>query len=399
MSENNLNRIYEEFGENICLFPFMAGFYSINQWNYYSISPCSMIKHEGWDIQDNSIKSTLNNDQWIDIRKNFIYGSCHTTGFCETCSLAEKNGGDSPRKLNNQYFSEHIASNIIDHIKSVIDNDYKVDKLLSMDFMPSNYCNYECIMCFGAASSSRSTFEIKVLGYDKIIKEDKIEVRDFHKLLETLEILNFTGGETLLQTQVHEVIDYLVEYDLAKNISVSLLTNASKYPEPLLAKFEQFKNVFYMVSIDGINDVIEYQRRGAKWSTVEETALKLFNEFGCVVNYVLTAINVFSFLDFVSWIEKHKINKVFISLVYDRTKHLSVSVIPLELKEQLLIKLKNNSFTGIYAGLVNQVIDILERATYDPALLDQFVKSIVLEDSVSKKKLVEVVPEWKPYFE
>lgn len=399
MSENNLNRIYEEFGANICLFPFMAGFYSINQWNYYSISPCSMVKFKGWDIQDNSIKTTLNNSQWIDLRKNFINGSCHTTEFCETCSLAEKNGGDSPRKLNNQYFSEHIASNIIDHVKSVISNDYKVDKLLSMDFMPSNYCNYECIMCFGAASSSRSTFEIKVLGYDKIIKEDKIEVRDFHKLLETLEILNFTGGETLLQTQVHEVIDYLVEHDLAKNISVSLLTNASKYPESLLAKFEQFKNVFYMVSIDGIDDVIEYQRRGAKWSTVEETALKLFNEFGCVVNYVLTAVNVFSFLDFVSWIEKHKINKVFISLVYDRTKHLSVSVIPLELKEQLLIKLKNNNFTGIYAGLVNQVIDILERATYDPALLDQFVKSIVLEDSVSKKKLVEVVPEWKPYFE
>jgi len=398
MSENNLDRIYEEFGANICLFPFMAGFYSINQLNNHGISPCSMVKFNGWGIQDNSIKSTLNNNQWIDLRKNFVIGSCHTSEFCETCSLAEKNGGDSPRKLNNQYFSEHIISNIIDHIKSVISNDYKVDKLLSMDFMPSNYCNYECIMCFGAASSSRSTFEIKVLGYDKIIKENKVKIDDFYQLLETVEILNFTGGETLLQTQVHEVIDYLVEHDLAKNISVSLLTNASKYPESLLEKFKQFKNVFYMVSIDGIGEVIEYQRRGAKWSTVEETALKLFNEFGCVFNYVLTSVNIFSFLDFVSWIEKHKFDKVFISLVYDRTKHLSVNGIPPELKDPLLIKLKNNNFTGLYRELVDRVIGILERAIYDPTLLDQFIKSIRLEDSVSKKKLIEVVPEWRPYF-
>jgi hypothetical protein len=143
-----------------------------------------------------------------------------------------------------------------------------------------------------------------------------------------------------------------------------------------------------MVSIDGIGEVIEYQRRGAKWSTVEETALKLFNEFGCVFNYVLTSVNIFSFLDFVSWIEKHKFDKVFISLVYDRTKHLSVNVIPPELKDHLLIKLKNNNFTGLYRELVDRVIGILERAIYDPTLLDQFIKSIRLEDSVSKKKLI-----------
>ena len=89
---------------------------------------------------------------------------------------------------------------------------------------------------------------------------------------------------------------------------------------------------------------------------------------------------------------------MFISLVYDRTKHLSVNVIPPELKDPLLIKLKNNNFTGLYRDLVDQVIDILERATYDPTLLDQFIKSIRLEDSVSKKKLIEVVPEWRPYF-
>jgi MoaA/NifB/PqqE/SkfB family radical SAM enzyme len=398
---SNLDKIYAEFGKDICLFPFVAGFYSLASKNPV-VMPCSIIKTEKWDIDGNSLIESMNSKQWQDLRHNFIQGSCHTSKFCETCSVAEKNGGDSPRQLNNYYFAEHISTDLVPQINLIIGNDYKIDRILSLDFCPSNYCNYECIMCFPSASSKRGTFEIKFFGADIDRKFNNTVTDDFYNILEHVEILNFTGGETLMQKQVHELIDYLIEHNLAKNMIISLLTNVSKYPESLQEKFKQFKDVFYTLSIDGIGDVIEYQRRGAVWQDVEANSIRLQKELGCVVNYVLTAVNVFSFDQFVNWVHKHNMDRVIISLVYERNKNLSVSIIPPELKTPLIEKLqlaRNNYTNERYVKLFDQVIDILVTANYNETLLPKFVGQIQIEDQVSKKKLVEVVPEWKPYFE
>jgi hypothetical protein len=74
-------------------------------------------------------------------------------------------------------------------------------------------------------------------------------------------------------------------------------------------------------------------------------------------------------------------------------------VIPPELKDPLLTKLRTAVYTNeYYNGLVEQVINILESTPYEPQLLDKFVQSIIIEDKVSKRSLTEVVPEWGPYF-
>lgn len=396
--KNNLENIYQTFGENICLFPYMAGFYSLVEPSF--VMPCSVVKVQGWELQGQTILSSMNSPQWIELRKNFIQGSCHTTEFCGTCSVAEKNGGDSARKLNNQYFAEHISTNIIEYVSEIANNDFKITKVLNIDFCPSNYCNYECVMCFSGSSTKRATFELKMFGTKPLKYKDNIS-DDFYQLLETVEILNFTGGETLLQNQVHEVIDYLIEKNLAKNIIISLLTNVSKYPKLLEEKFKKFKDVFYTLSIDGVGEVIEYQRRGSKWPDVESNSLHLWKNYGCVVNYVVTAINVFSFDKFLSWAYTNKIDKIIISLVFDRNRNLSMAVIPLELRDVLIKKLqqeKSNYVDLRYVDLLDQIINIFDKMPYDSSLLPAFKKQIQIEDSVSKKSLVEVVPEWEPYF-
>ena len=117
---------------------------------------------------------------------------------------------------------------------------------------------------------------------------------DFFDLLKDVKILGFTGGETVLQPEVLKLIDYLIERDWAKNMIITMLTNASAFPDELIAKFERFKKVLYTVSVDGLGDVIEYQRRGAKWADVAANAIKI-NECPVthnIVNHVVTAINV-----------------------------------------------------------------------------------------------------------
>lgn len=398
--KNNIEEIYKEFGQNICFFPFMSVFYS--QMLPESIRPCSIIGQFGGEsVIDNDLIKSFNHPQWQQLRKHFLTESCHTIEACKTCSLAEISNNDSPRKLNNIYFVEHLKTDIISHVKNIKDNNYQADKIITLDYAPSNYCNFECVMCSGGVSSTRNTFEIKFQGKKHQQRVKFSHGTDFYQLLDNVEILNLCGGEPLLQTEVHKLIDYLIEHDLAKNMTISLLTNASKYPEKLIDKFQQFKNVFYTISIDGVDNVIEYQRRGCKWSETEQVALRLINNFGCIVNYVVTAINVFSFIDTVDWFAKNNIDKVVLSLVFDANKNISVKVIPPAIKGPLLEKLKLN--TNRYSNnklndLIVQMISILENNDFVPDLLPAFKEQISIEDLVSKHKLIEVVPEWAPYF-
>jgi len=395
---NDLENIYKELGEQICLFPYMAAFYG--QTLPESVSPCSLSTFNSPVINNDLIQS-LNQPGWVDMRKHFAVKSCHENKHCTTCSQAELAGGDSPRQLNNRYFAEHIKTDIVSFVDQVKANNYRIEKILSLDYAPSNYCNFECVMCKGSVSSTRNTFEIKIYGKsNQLIKfsGDK----SFYNLLDTVEILNLCGGETLLQKEVHAVIDYLVEKDLAKNITISFLTNASKYPDKLIEKFKKFKNVFYTISIDGIDKVIEYQRRGCKWNETSQIAAQLSKEFGSVINYVVTAINVFSFIETVDWFYQHNMDRVILSLVFESNKNISVKVIPPELRQQLLDKLRANQQRypkERFNDLISQMITILESNEFQQELLAEFRKAIAVEDTASKRKLVDVVPEWRPYFD
>jgi len=404
---NKLEEIYKELGKDICLFPYFGGFYQTN--NVYgpnpsinSVKPCSVIQDDSsqWKIIDSkSIIESRNTSAWKELRKNFSKGSCHDCEDCKVCSIAEKNGGHSARQLNNQYFAEHLNVDIINEVKNIINNDFNSDKILSLDYFPSNYCTYECVMCTGASSTARLTFENKISMYKDRVHVNEVDY-DFDQVLEHVEIINFTGGETILQKEVHRLIDRLIEKNLSKKITISLLTNASKYPTDLLDKFTQFKDVFYTASVDGVGDVIEYQRRNAKWETVNENVVKYYKNYGSTINYVLTCINVFSFLDFIDWLNLNNIKKrVFVSMVFYHDD-LSLRTIPLDLKQQIKNKLteRKHLYAEEYQELIDRVLQILDSQEHDPTLIDKFKQRIQKEDTVSKKSLVDVVPEWKEYF-
>lgn len=407
---NSLQSIYDEFGEDICLYPFFGAFYqtnnkvgSENSLQYNSVRPCSVIlesNQDVWNISSNQIIDSRNNDYWQEVRKNFIERSCHAVSGCSACSYNEKNGATSARKMNNHFFTEFLSCNIIEEVKSIIKNDFKSDKILALDYFPSNYCNYECIMCDGGASSTRFTFEVKVQGIKQVMKINDVD-SDFYKILDTVEIINFTGGETILQNQVKSIIDYLIHTGRAKNIIITLISNCSGLPDKLEDKLRQFKDVFFTISIDGTGDVIEYQRRRSNWETVAKNSIQIYRTFGSVVNYVLTAINVFRFGDFVRWAHLNNMDRITISPVF-RHEYYSLAVIPDEIKIELLQKLRADKTEyqndHKWASLFDQVISVLEKSIHNSNLIPEFIKHIRQEDTVSKKKLVEVIPEWQPYF-
>ena len=427
MVSNNLDNIYKELGNDICLLPFLGAFYQTHnvaavedgaQPN--SVRPCCLITKDmlkKWAITDQSLYSSRNSPNWLSMREKFAQGQFKSIDDCSICAHNESVNGTSVRQQSNQALTQQLSIDIVGTVKQIIANDYYTQDVYVLDYYPSNYCNLECVMCSSASSSRRQVFEVKFLNQRTRITSNEADP-DFLVALHKVQVINFAGGETMMQPQFHAVLDYLIEQGLSRNITIGFLTNATSNTGKVNSKFQHFRNVVCSLSIDGIGPVIEYQRRGCKWSEVEANALELMNnkDIGAVINYVLTNINVFSFMDFVDWCytnnygpeyKEQQRNFVTITPVF-RADHLSVTALPPELKHTALSRLHaglmryrviNTVMSKYYSRIILQAIDIVTAATHDESHLMQFVQLIQKENLVSARPLQEVVPEWALYLQ
>jgi MoaA/NifB/PqqE/SkfB family radical SAM enzyme len=412
-----VDKIYETFGEHFCVCPFLGGFYQTNNQvdsgntKPNSVRPCSLIRCDdpsAWDITNNSLLDSRNTPRWKQLRQRFLDGEYWDIDECKTCTYTEKSGGTVPRQTANEFYTEFLNIDVIGEINNIINNDMMSNDLYTMYYYPSNYCNYACIMCSGGASSKRHTFEIKHLGAKHSIVVNDTDP-DFHDALQKVQVLDVTGGETILQKQVLDLIDYLIDHDLAKNIHIAMLTNGSSYPTDVLEKLQKFKKVLYTISIDGLGSVIEYQRRGCNWETVEENCIRIINESNsdCNINYVATAVNLPSAMDFIDWCYEHQF-KIFTITPVVRCDHLGASAMPPELRELALqrlyagrerykdVHLQGNFMENFSRG-IEQLISTIENNPYREEHYQEFLAHIEKEDAASKRPLVECVPEWANY--
>jgi hypothetical protein len=398
----------------MCLAPFLNSFYSTtgvgksDEPAKNHVRPCSLIAGGSqWDIKESSIAKTRNNESWKEVRQSFLNGKLHD--LCTTCINAEAAGSSSPRQLNNEYLFEHLEIDILDEIGKIIDSDLMVENVYALDYMPSNLCNYACVMCSAGASSQRYAFEVKN-GSKLKIMVNPVDI-DFFDLISGVKILGFTGGETIMQPEVHRLLDRVIEQDLAKDIIITILTNASDFPDTLVEKFSKFKKVLYTVSIDGVGPVIEYQRRGANWETVQANAIKISQNkiVHEIVNHVTSAMNILNAMDFVDWCHLHDIKHIAVSKVFQH--HLGVHALPPELKNIALDRLTEGRKRYLHyendpydpgkknwLRTIDQLISTLNNAEFDPKALQRFILHIQKENAVSARLLHEVVPEWAPWF-
>jgi sulfatase maturation enzyme AslB (radical SAM superfamily) len=413
MSKKDVKKLYSTYGDRMCLAPFVNSFYSTcgvvdpDQTVSNFVRPCSVIQAgPQWDVEQSSITDTRNNTIWKDIRQSFLDGKMPMV--CGTCINAERVGASSPRQLNNEYLFEHLDLDIMSAVEQIVNNNLTADSVYALDYMPSNFCNYACVMCYSGASSQRYTFDIKQ-GIKSKYEINEVD-RDFFDIVQDVKILGFTGGETILQPEVNRLIDYVIEQGLAQDMIITILTNASDFPDSLVEKFKCFKKVLYTVSIDGVGDVIEYQRRGAKWATIQQNVQKIHaSPVHEIVNHVVTAVNILTAMDFVDWCHANDLKFASISHVFQ--EHLGVAAMPTELKELALSRLKQgrkryehyllpeyNNYEYGYVNTIDRLISTIEHVEFNPTALTKFIEHIKLEDTVSKKPLGQVVPEWAPWF-
>jgi sulfatase maturation enzyme AslB (radical SAM superfamily) len=113
------------------------------------------------------------------------------------------------------------------------------------------------------------------------------------------QVLHITGGEPTIQPEFYAFLKYLIAKDKAKNITLELVTNATKIHPSLFGLLGKFKTVMLMISMDAVGRTYEYIRYPANYSNVYENILKyrkfilsLGGESKMVFNYTLQVLNL-----------------------------------------------------------------------------------------------------------
>lgn len=291
------------------------------------------------------------------------------------------------------YQEEHnLSSPRIDLIRFVGDTKINSVRLLTLNL--GTYCNAECIMCNGHSSSKRNTW---------IKKHNKIEYIynsapttnlqiDFSQYPE-LEMITLIGGEPMIHPDTKPLLKKIIEIGLAKNITISFNTNASIFDEEIVTLLKQFKSILVTLSIDGAGEYFEYQRRPLKWSIVKEIGTKWMQiSESIVINYVVSAVSIWGFNEFVDWYEHlpteilDKNPEVILVHVNDK-QYLTLNVLTEQQKTDWISAAVDHKFK-------QPIIDILSTTRFNINLVTELFSKIELEDASSKVKFNDIFPKW-----
>jgi molybdenum cofactor biosynthesis enzyme MoaA len=286
-----------------------------------------------------------------------------------------------------------------------------------LDLKLGNFCNLSCRMCSSYSSSKyASEFKkiIKDTGVDYGINEHEKNYvqndwydteqffQEFANMVDHgLQDIKFTGGEPLIVPNVSKILNYCFDNDKAKDMNLTVITNATKINTSWIDTFLKFMHTNVIVSIDGVEDIYEYIRYPADWNDVYNK-LKLLSEH---TQWKLTGtltftLQIYNMLQAEKMIElKRELGFNINAIPLDTPSYLDVRNAPAALKEDALkivnkvtpIDEQEKSFLTTFKNTIMQ--PALDDATL---LQEKFVEISLLKDPYRKQDLTKTEI-WKYY--
>jgi len=374
-----------------------------------------------------------------DIRRNMM--SSKWSEECGRCMQEEEAGLTSRR----QYERVQWKFSMLDALKSTnLDGTIDVEKSPTRyyDLRFGNFCNLKCRMC--GPSDSNAWFEdwIKLTGktsFNDTSGEITIEqvngklcAKDFdwpnsemfwiqlERNIQYMEHVYFAGGEPMLIERHYEFLQKCIDSGHAENIMLEYNTNGTTLPPRVLKLWTQFKEVRLGVSVDGMEEVLEYQRYPVKWNKVLKnlnTIDKLPSNIKAWIAFTVTAYNVEHMIDFMKWkVEKsgwQKINnsaiKPFVTYhVAHNPPHLNIRVLPNEYKNKITQQFDNfikwcedknldNKYVIAAKGIRNGVCNYMNNDNYYNEHWNDFLQYTADLDKIRNEEITKVVPNLKEH--
>lgn len=303
---------------NFCVLPF-TGIYGHWQGLKKEYRPCCEWQG-GFEQEYSSARDVWNGIEYQKVRESF--NNRQMPKECSICVDDEKAGIESKRQYHNAAFSEETEY-YYNNKKVIVDNP------IYWDLRPSNYCNLECVMCNPENSSAISSrvetytkkFKVKTgLNQPCGLREEDSYYEFMKSNIDNVKEILLAGGEPLLMPQVVDILEWLTENNYSKNIRLRLLTNGTVFRSKWLEMLKSFKSLSMQISLDGVEEIVEYARYPNKWSVLERNVIKyaeLNVEDNCMVelNPCLHIMNFVGLHKLYAFAKQHNI-QINPSLVY-----------------------------------------------------------------------------------
>jgi len=351
MNSKNIDRAKQS--KSFCILPFTH----VATKTYGDIKLCCRSLPVG-NIKEQPLSSIWNSDRYRQIRKDMLSGE--RPAECNICWNQEDVGVISMRqRLNNErsYMSPQLSK---------CNDEYAIPfEIPVLELKLSNFCNLKCRMCHPLDSTSWfsdwKTIEHLMATnnkgtYDKVNKmtspylsawDDETFWKEFDELLPHFRIIEFAGGEPLIDPIHYKVLEKLAPYGHQIQLKYATnLTNIVFGKTKIFDIWDNFSEVHLHVSIDGMGDMYDYIRQGANWQQLIDNIDAVSQRRNVVMSPQITVqiYNIHQLPEFFDFFTERMECKL-VSHRVDFPKFLSIKCLPPKYKAKIIAQLEEYATT------------------------------------------------------
>ncbi|PIK14014.1 twitch domain-containing radical SAM protein [Halobacteriovorax sp. JY17] len=380
-------------------------------WVHLSLEPggkvyscCNTSSHkEIGDIKNESFAEILNSPSNRIIQDQFAKESIPKQ--CQLCVDAESLGQISLRESSLRRFPD-------------INKDSEPSlKYLSLRL--DNICNLKCRTC-GPQLSTSWYNDAQIMGesipsgiVNSFKNEDHFS-NFLNNIPPSLEVLYFAGGEPFLSPKFYKVLEKLLENGQSQ-VEILINTNLTKLDingKDTLKILSFFENVSLDLSIDGIEEVGEYVRKGMSWIETKSLINKIASDYPTIHLKIFPTISIFNIHhlpNLISYFLDNDILRPSDIRINPLTlpEYLCISNLPMDQKviiknivrqfsKSLMLKHDLNDLTGLLIQL-NGVLEQLSLESND-VFFENFINITSQLDRIRDEDIKTIVPELRKYF-
>ena len=340
-----------------------------------TVRPCCLAQDEIVDDSGNkfnlataSFADIQNSADMQKLRKDFLQGQQPQT--CGRCWREERAGRTSKRM------------HTLDRLKHMIPNQpWTVDArpLMFLDLKLGNICNLKCRICGSWSSSTFATEELANLDSNEERKtnhhyqmlrqgawprENTKFWSEIDQVVDQIRYIEFTGGEPFMIQEHFDMLQGMVDRDIAHQVEIHYNTNGTQWPEQAEEIWQYFKHVEVAFSIDDVGARFEYQRSNAVWSNVcenierframRERLLNMTLQVCCTVN----VFNVLYLEQVAAWIDQQDFDFVYWNMLHD-AYYFSIASLPEPAKQAIAEQLNRAQVSAQHQQEFARIVDFM----------------------------------------
>ena len=362
-----------------------------------SCKACCMMSENYFDdndnplnVKDNTFTEIANSKTRKKIIKAFNKGKKHPA--CKHCWSEEEAGKKSKRLRDNER-----------HTANKIDGTFQL-----LDINMGTTCNIKCRTCgpFNSSFWNKEWFDLKFFKgsqpeykewlkrFNHAFDDDSEFWKEFENNLEHVLHIDFYGGEPFLVKKQWEMLEYAIEKDIAKNITLHYNTNGTIWDDEKYNILKHFKGIDIDFSIDGVKDKLNYVRYPADWDTVKSNLLKLISiskempKFNVSICNTISTLNVYYIDEMYNEFLPHTRN-IYLNLVFGPHQYC-IKNLPPEIKKAVQTKLEtiNEKYW------VNSIINFMNSEPYKEEHWDRFLEVTKMQDEYRGQSFSKTFPEF-----